>query len=159
MGKWPGLLSHMLCVISITCLWIHRPEGAEVHTYSDRKINTQVRNTKGNWWSVSPWPLTLHFVNIWFTSEIRIWRIYSPGTAKIKADPKGVCRVTENNHYTKNNNYNMTGKETGYNRIRNYRRQEIIQGCNIMRVQYQERLEGERNKTGHEVLYTLLSFQ
>jgi len=78
--------------------------------------------------------------------------------AKLRQTPKGVCRVKENN-YSKNNNYSMTRKETGYNRIGNYRRQEIIQDCNIMRVQYQERLEGERNKTGHEVLHTLLSFQ
>lgn len=78
---------------------------------------------------------------------------------KLPQTPKGVSRVKENNNDSENNNYSMTGKETGYNRIGNYRRQEIIQDSNIMRVQYQERLEGERNKTGHRVLYMLLSFQ
>lgn len=78
---------------------------------------------------------------------------------KLRQTPKGVSRVKENNNYTENNNYSMTGKETGYNSIGNYRKQEIIQGSNIMRAQYQERLEGERNNIGHKVLYTLLSFQ
>lgn len=103
----------------------------------------------------------LHWISL--TSDLLVKSEDEEYTAlelpKLRQTPKGVCRVKENNNYSKNNNYSMTGKETGYNKIGNYRRREIIQGCNIMRVQYQERLEGERNKTGHEVLYTLLSFQ
>lgn len=70
---------------------------------------------------------------------------------KLRQTSKGVHRVKENN------NYSMTGKETGYNRIGNYRRQEIIQGCNMMRIQYQDRLEEKEMRLAMK--YTLLSFQ